>query len=643
MRTALETSRRRENGRPRRRLFQELATRFSKACWIGVFGSFLHHHPPRQSPGMESDHAALGFDPENMLKHFSRRFQFAVAERAGGPDPPLPESNMRESRRVGLWLFLGFSLWAFCTFPAWLAAQDRSDLRQEEGEDYYRKWLNEDVVYILTPEERAVFVRLSTSEEKDQFIEQFWARRDPDPRTAHNEFKEEHYRRIAYVNEHFKSGEAGWKTDRGRIYILYGPPDQREASPMGGNYERRDYEGGGFTSVYPFERWWYRHLEGVGSDVELEFVDPRFANEYYLAIHPEEKDALLHVPGQGLTWAEEFGGFDKSQRPYFVSNYGEEYPWINYRFRDGPFQRYERYFAVQRPPVIKYPDLKELVQVNVTYDNLPFQVREDYFRLSEARLLAPVTIQFENRHFTFKENGGIHAARLAVYGLVTSLTNRIVYEFEDEVATSYRAGELEQALSEPSLYQKIVPLESRMRYRLDLVVKDLNSGKVGVQRRALIPPPYQKEELLLSSLVLSGFIRQLGGPETWEKQDDMFVLGDIWIRPSVDGRFLSHDPLGVYVQVYNAALDQAALRPSLDVNYRLLRAGETVREVSDSGGESMQMVSGQRVVLIRALSLEGLEAGTYSAEVEVRDRISGQSARVAAPFQVRSRGSAAPR
>ena len=98
---------------------------------------------------------------------------------------------------------------------------DRSVL-QEEQEDYYKKWLREDVVYIITDEELGVFNGLRTMDEKEQFIEQFWRRRDPDMRTAINEYKEEHYRRIAYANDHFFSAKAGWRTDRGRTYILWG-------------------------------------------------------------------------------------------------------------------------------------------------------------------------------------------------------------------------------------------------------------------------------------------------------------------------------------------------------------------------------------------------------------------------------------
>jgi len=178
----------------------------------------------------------------------------------------------------------------------------------------YKKWLSEDVVYIISDEERDAFKRLSNDEERDNFIEQFWLRRDPTPDTVENEFKEEHYERIAYANEHFPAGVPGWKTDRGKMYIMYGKPDEIEAHPSGGIYDRPQDEGGGSTSTFPFETWRYRYLEDIGQEVIIEFVDTCMCGEYHMTLDRGEKDALLHVPGAGLTMYEQMGGGDKSSR-----------------------------------------------------------------------------------------------------------------------------------------------------------------------------------------------------------------------------------------------------------------------------------------------------------------------------------------
>src|SRR5215469_14204007 len=197
------------------------------------------------------------------------------------------------------------------------AAKQKSKNDKElfkELDSQYKKWLNEDVIYIITPEERSAFIHLQTNEEREQFIEQFWQRRNPDPDSAENTFKEEHYRRIAYTNEHFASGIPGWKTDRGRIYIMWGPPDEIDSHPSGGSYDRPASEGGGSTSTYPFEDWRYRYLEGIGEDVNIEFVDPSMTGEYHLTMDPSEKDALTYVPGAGLTQMESMGLASKTDR-----------------------------------------------------------------------------------------------------------------------------------------------------------------------------------------------------------------------------------------------------------------------------------------------------------------------------------------
>jgi len=196
----------------------------------------------------------------------------------------------------------------------------------------YKNWI-EDVRVILTQSELDAWPKLKTDEEREQFIKIVWDSRDPDPDTEENEFKDEFYERIAYANEHFTSGKPGRLTDRGRIYIKWGKPDSVESHPAGGPYDRPSYEGGGSTSTYPFEKWWYRHLPNVESDVELEFVDPTGSGEYRLARNPYEKDALALVPGAGNTLAEDLGLANRADRVAGMNGFGQQ----NYiRAKDSP-------------------------------------------------------------------------------------------------------------------------------------------------------------------------------------------------------------------------------------------------------------------------------------------------------------------
>jgi len=137
----------------------------------------------------------------------------------------------------------------------------------------YSKWLNEDVVYIIDDGERAAFQRLTTDQERDHFIEQFWERRNPAPGSSPNKFKEEHYHRLAYANQHFRtaSGTPGWQTDRGHMLIVYGPPDEIDSHQKG--------------SQRPFgvEIWLYRHVEGLGDNEFVTFIDRTGRGDFHLA------------------------------------------------------------------------------------------------------------------------------------------------------------------------------------------------------------------------------------------------------------------------------------------------------------------------------------------------------------------------
>src|SRR6266446_1731569 len=303
------------------------------------------------------------------------------------------------------------------------AAAKRSR-EQENGSRALRKWLDEDVAYIISNEERSAFKALKTDEEREQFIEQFWLRRDPTPDTVENEFKEEHYRRIAYANERYASGIPGWKSDRGRIYITFGPPDEIESHPSGGSYERPAEEGGGTTSTYPFEQWRYRWIEGIGTDIIIEFVDPTMSGEYRMTMDPSEKDALLMVPNAGLTLMEQMGLASKTDRFNRTdgTRLGQAFGGTPSRMNE--FERLEQFAKLQKPPVIKFKDLEAAVNSVIKFNILPLQVHADFFPLTESSVLTNITVQFENKDLQFQAKEGVQKAVVNLYGRITTMTRR---------------------------------------------------------------------------------------------------------------------------------------------------------------------------------------------------------------------------
>src|SRR6267378_3563220 len=421
----------------------------------------------------------------------------------------------------------------------------------------YKDWLDKDVAYIITDEERKAFKKLETDDERERFIEEFWRRRDPDPDTDENEYREQYYERIAYANEHFASGIPGWKSDRGRIWIMYGKPDELETHPSGGNYDRPSYQGGGSTSTYPFEIWFYRYLAGVGSGIEIEFVDPTGSGEYRIARSPDEKDALLNIPGAGLTLSEQLGLSNKGDRIAGVGAPG----MANYqREQDSPFSRLQLLADLARPPQVKFNDLASAVNTGVIEENpLNFDVRVDFFRQSDERVITAITIQAENKDLVFQDSGGLQQARMNIFARVTSVAGRRVTTFEDPVITTATAEELTEAKDRKSAYQKALPLPPGT-YKVDVIVRDVTSGATGIIHKGFTVPKYDAQKLSTSTLVLASKLESMGD----QPAVGQFVIGQTKVIPNVSGIYRRGQPLGVYLQVYNAGIDQTTLRPSVD-------------------------------------------------------------------------------
>jgi GWxTD domain-containing protein len=500
----------------------------------------------------------------------------------------------------------------------------------KELDSSYRQWLSEDVTYIISPEERNAFLQLDTNEEREQFIEQFWLRRSSNPDLPENDFKEEHYRRIAYANEHFASGIPGWKTDRGRMYIMWGPADEVESHPSGGTYDRPMEEGGGSTSTYPWETWRWRYLEGIGENIILEFVDPSGSGEYHMTMDPGEKDALLHVPGAGLSMMESMGMASKADR--FSRTDGMTTPTAmgGTPSSMNEFSRLELYAKVNKPPEVKFKDLEAIVTSRIVRDQLHFIWRSDYLKVTNDTVLVPITIQVPNGQLSFTSKDGIHSATMNIFGRVTTLTGRVVQTFEDPVSKDFPDSLFQQSLKLQSIYQKAVPLRPGL-YRLDLVIKDVQSGNVGVVNSRLAVPRYNDEKLEASSLILADQIEHVPAKQIGAGQ---FVLGSSKVRPRLEGDFTTAGKLGVYMQVYNLKPDDTTHKSSATFEYTVKKGNESVLQFKETSAEIKQ--TGDQVTIERLLPLATLAPGKYTIEVNATDTLSNQTISRTADFTVKA-------
>jgi len=500
----------------------------------------------------------------------------------------------------------------------------------KELDSSYRQWLSEDVTYIISPDERNAFLQLDTNEEREQFIEQFWLRRSSNPDLPENDFKEEHYRRIAYANEHFASGIPGWKTDRGRMYIMWGPADEVESHPTGGTYDRPMEEGGGSTTTYPWETWRWRYLEDIGENIIIEFVDPSGSGEYHMTMDPGEKDALLHVPGAGLSQMESMGMASKADR--FSRSDGMTTP----KSMGGTpasmneFNRLELYAKVNKPPAVKFKDLEAVVTSRIVRDQVHFNWRTDYLKVTNDTVLVPVTIQIPNGQLSFTSKEGIHSATMNIFGRITTLTGRVVQTFEDSVSRDFPDSLFQQSLKMQSIYQKAVPLRPGL-YRLDLVIKDVQSGNVGVVNSRLAVPRYNDEKLEASSLILADQIEHVPAKQIGSGQ---FVLGSSKVRPRLEADFTTADKLGVYMQVYNLKPDDATHKSSATFEFTVKKGNESIMQFKETSVEMKQ--TGDQVTIERLLPLATLAPGKYTLEVNATDTLSKQTISRTADFTVKA-------
>ncbi len=539
-------------------------------------------------------------------------------------------------KQLGTWIF------ALCfAIPCLSLAADKDNskrdkereksLKRETSDQFLKKWLDEDVTYIITDEERAAFKRLTTDEERYQFIEQFWLRRDPSPDTVENEFRDEHYRRIAYSNERFASGKPGWKTDRGRIYITWGPADQIESHPSGGSYMRPFEEGGGETSTFPFETWRYRYLEGdsLGNEVIIEFVDPTMSGEYRITMDPSEKDALLHVPGAGLTDMEAMGLASKADRfnntdgthlGQAMGGRGQAY---------NQFTRLSQYTALMRAPNIKFKDLETVVNTKLSYNLLPFDFRTDFIKITEDTVLTPITIQLQNKDLTFQNKEGVQRAVVNIYGRITTLTGRVAQVFEDVVTAEAPESLFKQTLEKKSLYQKALPLRAGL-YKLELVLKDINSGNVGTYYKGFTVPKYEEDKLSASSIILADNIERLPINQVAAGQ---FVIGGCKVHPNVKDVFDRNRTMGIYFQVYNLGIDETTHKFSASIEYVLKRGDQEVSRFMED--KDKLAGASQQMTLEKLFPLTDLEPGRYSLVVNVTDNLSKRSISPVARFEIR--------
>jgi len=504
---------------------------------------------------------------------------------------------------------------------------------KKELESPYKRWMDEEVGWIITDDERAAWKRLQTDDERQTWIESFWLRRDPTPDTEENEYKEEHYRRIQWANDRYASGIPGWKTDRGMIYIKYGPPDDIDSHTSGGPGTRPIEEGGGETTFFPYEIWRYRHLDDVGEDVQIEFIDKSMTNEYRITIDPSEKDALLNVEGAGLTLYERMGMANKADR--FTRTDGTRLgvpSGVAMPARYNQFDRMQQLANIQKAPAVKFKDLEAAINSTIKYNLLPMRVRTDYFPITGASVMTSLTLQWDRKDLQYKVRDGVAKAGINVYVKIENMTHRrVVPVIEELIETPPIPAEMqEQAAKGAAIFQRGIPLMPG-RYRLTVVAKDITGGNMQIYDAALDVPRFEEDVFGSSSLVLADILEKV---PTKSIGDGQFVIGTSKVRPRVNSTFRRDEKMGIYLQIYNFEPDAITRKPDGVVVYQILKAGsdEVIAELSDNVTELTRGAA--QVVAEKSVSLQGFEPGDYVLRMKVTDKRREETLTPSATFKV---------
>jgi len=326
--------------------------------------------------------------------------------------------------------------------PEAKAGKDQQFLAKQAWDLYAQNWVEQDVASIITDVERSAFQRLTSDAERSRFIEQFWLRRDPTYNTVENEVKQEHYRRLAYTSKTFSSDVPGWRTDRGLIYVLLGPPDKIEFPPPTGTLPSKSFS----------ETWHYRTVPdfSTGEETTLEFVDKSRNGSYRLNANPAA-EALLDWLKVGLP---------RKKSNIIVCHGG---------------------------PQIQYKDLETVLNVRMNYDLLPFRCRTTFEKVTDATVLTTIGIQLQNKDLSYEEEYGNALTTVSIFGRVADSLGRSTEAFEAEVRAGGPKPFLKEVVEGTSYAQKTIPLKAG-HYKLELALKELKSGKLGTLYQSIVVP-----------------------------------------------------------------------------------------------------------------------------------------------------------
>lgn len=455
-------------------------------------------------------------------------------------------------------------------------SSEPEEIKKEPLSKWSKQWLEEVVLYIITPEEKEVFKNLPNEVERGKFIENFWRIRDPNPATAENEFKAEYYKRIAMANKFLTSSATpGWRTDRGRIYILLGPPNEihQDFSPSG------SFAASSNVTNTAREVWTYMGLPGkkLPYTLDFTFVDRWGTGDYVLM----------------------------GEVPYDLSSMHFQFDYM------------ENLAEVTKTPYENLKELQGIITTQVTYDLIPLKYSLFYWKGAERETYMPLVIKIPYANLPNKEIEGKHYFSLTLLINISNKLGQIIHQRSKDINFNYTQAELD-ALSEKDFQiQTFLSLEPES-YKIHLLALDNFSGKIGTLHQEISVPEFEENELAMSDIILSHKPYETERKVPTGKRDSLER-----IFSEVNETFSPDQELNICFEVYNLALDPERGRNDFSIEYFFFQNKDLIVHISPSRSSP---TSQNNCRVRNSFQLRNFKPGIYRLQVKVIDRISGKSA-----------------
>jgi GWxTD domain-containing protein len=499
-------------------------------------------------------------------------------------------------RLFPLILIIAFAL------PVPLPAQKKKSTSDLPAE--HQKWLEEEVVYIISKKEREVFLQLESNRERNIFIEAFWNQRDPTPGTTENEYKTEHYKRVAYANQWFgrDSPGPGWHTDMGRVYIQIGEAKSTE------KYENE-------PEIYPTIVWFYDGMSeyGLPNAFSVVFFKRGGMGEYelYSPIRHGPQSLLIHYSGDSanyeaaysqladvsLNLAELSISLIQGESHYSLQPSLSSQILLDARIPSVPYERVKTAYAEK---LLKYKDVVEVeYSANYIDSQTVFAVFQDESGLSF------VHYALEPQRLSIEEYQGRYRSEIEISGKATDEQGTTVYQFSRTVPMEFSRDQVDQIKSKLFSFQDLFPLLPG-RYQVDILFKNRVSQEfTSAEATVFLPGP---KVFSLSPPLLANRV----DPESkYKGSNKAFLLGNVQYVPSPRNDFSLGETIHLYFQLHGLPQD---LKERGTIAYTILSEGTEVRTFSRSPGEYTQLPN-----ILEEISLTGLKPAHYEIKVSVLD------------------------